>query len=153
MLKGLIPNLGIVEPAYPRDLSLENGLGLSHSQVISLLLSLLLGALKASSLAHLVTFLAPFASASFFFRSVICSFAIFSWSLASSRRLAWSLAYFWALTRPNSTLSLALVISFKSSFAFKRSALEFLRVRVASRRLSRSSSKALPWSLATSSNL
>ena len=38
MLEGLIPNLGTVEPAYPRNLSLESGLGLGHSQVISLLL-------------------------------------------------------------------------------------------------------------------
>ena len=46
MLKGLIPNLGTVEPAYPKDLSLKGGLGLGHSQVIGLLLSLLLGALS-----------------------------------------------------------------------------------------------------------
>ena len=45
MLEGLIPNLGIVEPAYPRNLSLEGGLGLGHSQVVGLLLGLLFGAL------------------------------------------------------------------------------------------------------------
>ena len=41
MFKGLIPNLRIVEPAYPRDLSLESGLGLGHYQVISLILGFL----------------------------------------------------------------------------------------------------------------
>ena len=46
MLKGLIPNLGIIEPAYPRDLRLEGGLGLSHSQVVGLLLGLFLRALS-----------------------------------------------------------------------------------------------------------
>ena len=46
MLEGLIPNLGTVEPAYPRNLSLEGGLGLSHSQVVGLFLSLLFGALS-----------------------------------------------------------------------------------------------------------
>ena len=38
MLKSFIPNLGTVEPAYPRDLSLESSLGLGHSQVVGLLL-------------------------------------------------------------------------------------------------------------------
>ena len=38
MFKGLSPNLGTVEPAYPRNLSLESGLGLG---LISLLLGFL----------------------------------------------------------------------------------------------------------------
>ena len=46
MLEGFIPNLGTVEPTYPKDLSLEGGLGLGHSQVVGLLLGLLLGALS-----------------------------------------------------------------------------------------------------------
>ena len=46
LLKGLVPDLGTVEPAYPRNLSLEGSLGLGHSQVVGLLLGLLLGALS-----------------------------------------------------------------------------------------------------------
>ena len=46
MVEGLIPNLGIVEPAYPKDLSLKGSLGLGHSQVVGLLLILLVGALS-----------------------------------------------------------------------------------------------------------
>ena len=46
MLEGLIPNLGTIEPAYPRDLGLEGGMGLGNSQVVGLLLGLLLGALS-----------------------------------------------------------------------------------------------------------
>ena len=46
LLEGLIPNLGTVEPAHPRNLSLEGSLGFGHSQVVGLLLSLLLGALS-----------------------------------------------------------------------------------------------------------
>ena len=46
MLEDLILNLGTVEPAYPRDLSLEGGLSLGHSQVVGLLLGFLLGALS-----------------------------------------------------------------------------------------------------------
>ena len=45
MFKGFIPKLGIIEPAYPKYLSLESGLGLNHSQGISLLLDFLLRAL------------------------------------------------------------------------------------------------------------
>ena len=41
MLEGLIPSLGTVVPAYPRDLSLKGGLGLDHSQVVGLLLGAL----------------------------------------------------------------------------------------------------------------
>ena len=52
MLEGLIPNLGTVEPAYPRNLSLKGGLGLGHSQVIGLLLGLLLGALSLRPSEH-----------------------------------------------------------------------------------------------------
>ena len=110
-------------------------------------------ALRASSLAHSVTFLAPSAAASFCFRSTIYSLAICSCSSTSSRYLVWSLAYFWVLARLDSVLSLALVISFKPSLAFRRSALEFLRVRVASKHLSCSRSRVLLWSLAASSNL
>ena len=78
---------------------------------------------------------------------------IFSWSSASSKHLVWSSAYFWALARLDLALSLALVVFFKSSLAFKRSGSEFLRVRVVSRCLSRFYSRALLWSLAASSNL
>ena len=46
LLEGLIPNLGTVEPAHPRNLSLEGSLGLGHSQVVGLLLGLLLRALS-----------------------------------------------------------------------------------------------------------
>ena len=46
LLEGLVPDLGTVEPAYPRNLSLEGSLGLGHSQVVGLLLGLLLGALS-----------------------------------------------------------------------------------------------------------
>ena len=45
LLEGLIPNLRTVEPAYPKNLSLEGGLGLGHSQVVGLLLGLFLRAL------------------------------------------------------------------------------------------------------------
>ena len=45
MFEGFILDLGAVEPAYSRDLSLENGLSLSHPRVISLFLGFLLGAL------------------------------------------------------------------------------------------------------------
>ena len=38
MFEGFIPDLGAVEPTYPRDLSLEDGLGVSHTRVIGLLL-------------------------------------------------------------------------------------------------------------------
>ena len=56
MLEGLIPNLGAVEPAYPRNMSLEDGLGLGHSQVIGLLLGLLFGALSLRSGEHRLLF-------------------------------------------------------------------------------------------------
>ena len=46
MFEGLIPNLGTVEPAYPKDLGLESGLGLDDSQVIGLLLGFLLRTLS-----------------------------------------------------------------------------------------------------------
>ena len=108
---------------------------------------------EASSLAHSAMLLAPSASDSFFFKSWICSLAIFNCSSASSEHLVWSSTYFWAPARPASVLSLALVISFSSSLAFERSASEFLRVRVASKRLSRSSSRDLLCSLASSSSL
>ena len=45
MFEGFIPNLGVVKLAYPRDLSLEDGLGISHPRIIGLLLGLVLGAL------------------------------------------------------------------------------------------------------------
>ena len=41
MFEGLIPNLGTVELAYPRNLGLESCLVLGDSQVISLLLGFL----------------------------------------------------------------------------------------------------------------
>ena len=46
MFEGFIPDLGAVEPAYPKDLSLENGLGISHPYVIGLLLGFVLGGLS-----------------------------------------------------------------------------------------------------------
>ena len=49
MFEGFVSNLGAIEPAYSKDLSLESGLGLSHSQVISLPLGFLLGALDLRS--------------------------------------------------------------------------------------------------------
>jgi len=45
LLEGFIPYLGAVEPAYSKDLSLEDCLGISYPHVIGLLLGFLLGGL------------------------------------------------------------------------------------------------------------
>ena len=46
MFEAFILDLEAVEPVYSRDLSLKNGLGISHPRVLGLLLGLLLGALS-----------------------------------------------------------------------------------------------------------
>ena len=45
LFKGFIPDLEAVKSAYPRDLSLKDGLGINHPHVIGLLLSFVLGGL------------------------------------------------------------------------------------------------------------
>ena len=45
LFEGFIPNLGAIEPTHPRDLSLEDGLGVSHPRVIGLLLGFVPGGL------------------------------------------------------------------------------------------------------------
>ena len=45
MFKGFIPDLEAVKPAYPKDLSLKDSLGISHPHVIGLFLNFVLGAL------------------------------------------------------------------------------------------------------------
>ena len=58
LFKGLIPNLGTLKLAYPRNLSLESGQGLNHSQVISRILGFLLRALSLCPGEHRL-FLSP----------------------------------------------------------------------------------------------